>query len=232
VRSSARLLASIAAAATLSAAASASASAATLPGPAGTAAAPCAFPPSRTILRFHTGRLFRPARGGQFGCLYRYGKAVRYAGAETGNLHVSDPYLAYSIPGASYPARSVHGGCVASFVVVYDLRPSPPGPRFHRVHAAPSTGSDAPPPDPSTPCTTPDPVTDLVVAGNSAVAWIVRPDPAVKDYRVMRVSANAGLQATPKVLASGAGIAPTSLRPDGKRVTWVQDGTRRSAALK
>jgi hypothetical protein len=227
VRRSARVLAPIAAAALAAVALSSAATP-----PAARAARPCAFPPSTTILAFKTGRLFMPARGGRFGCLYRYGKAVRYSGNETNNLHVSDPYLAYSIPGGSTPVRSVHGGCVAPVVVVYDLRPAPPGPRFHRVHAAPSTGSDAPPPDPSTPCSQPDPVTDLVVVRSSAVAWIVQPDRAVRDYRVMRVSSNAGLQATPKVLASGAGIDPTSLRPDGKRVTWVQDGTRRSAALK
>ena len=186
---------------------------------------------STTILSFKTGRLFRPARGGQFGCLYRYGKAFRYA-FTTGNLHVSDPYLAYSVPGGSYPARSVHGGCVAPDVVVFDLRPAPPAPRFHYVHFAPSTGSDAPPRDPSTPCTTPDPVTDLVVGANSAVAWIVRPDRASRELRVLRVGAHAGLRATPKVLATGAGIEPMSLRPAGKRVTWVQDGVTRSAALK
>lgn len=70
------------------------------------------------------------------------------------------------------------------------------------------------------------PVVALVAESDGAVAWINGSGDAQADHEVHLLD-----RAGERLVASGRGIAPSSLKLDGRTVSWVQAGRLSSAAL-
>jgi hypothetical protein len=71
------------------------------------------------------------------------------------------------------------------------------------------------------------PITSLVVKPDAAVAWIVNTDEENGGYQV-----HAADKTGPRVLATGADIAPGSLALAGSTLYWTQGGRPFSGVLR
>jgi hypothetical protein len=73
-------------------------------------------------------------------------------------------------------------------------------------------------------------VLSIVIKPDGAVAWIARMSSLGGGHPELQVlAANAGASA--RLLDSGDGVAPASLRLHGSRLTWKHGGQVRSATL-
>jgi hypothetical protein len=207
--------------------------------PGGSAAStrhPCRFHGDRTVASNRGARIFRVSFRGETdtwygGCLYADGvpRLVDFDGLDVESVEdtVSALALAGHYVAVGHDLQS-DGGLDQSDVTVLDLRRGQRGNpfatdapvRFHgqarTVHHAAATVADR----------QHDVVRALVLRPNGAVAWIGEDVPAAI-FEVHALGA-----AGDRVLDSGRGIDPASLRLAGDLLSWTSGGAARTATLR
>lgn len=188
--------------------------------------APCRPKESRTLRHTKQVRVFelKGRYGGTtvYGCAYSIGRRYRM-----GDNYVDEPYDGARVAPIRIRGRSIayvqqwhdHYGSVGAAVFVRDLRDGTLLHSFDRGGGGNSGGCASPPPYS---------VTDLVLAPTGSVAWIGTK--AYCDHHLNEVDAIAGAGEL-QTLDDAPRVQPTSLAYSNGRISWLNDGKRRSAPL-
>jgi hypothetical protein len=172
---------------------------------------------AHTLVSGRQGRVYERG-GGVFGCAFGSGSGHRLGAVSRSLVEPTVGPIAIAGTVVAYGSKTF--GTDTATVMV-DVRRLTSG-RF--LHARPALTQPVRPESFQT-------VSSVVVASDGAVAWIGSaesgPSRNRMDVEALEIDASGE-----RVLDSGAGVDPSSLRLNGSRLTWMDSGASRDAELR